>query len=381
MPMHKVAIIGGGPAGSAAAIQLARAGEQVCLLERKLEAHHKVCGEFISWEAAHYLKELGIDLPALGAQAIRRLRLYDGEAALECTLPFPAWSLSRRRLDAVLLKQAGRAGVTVRPGEAVRGLSSFKRDWQLNTAKQSEASTQQPALHANTVFLASGKHDLRNWRREQPRQDLVGLKMHLRLNAAQQEQLRDSVEVHLFDEGYAGLEPVEDGKANLCFLISKDIFKAFGKNWPGLLSWLRESSSHMKARLAGCVSLWPRPLAVYGTPYGYLHRPISSQPSLFRLGDQMAVIPSFAGDGIAIALHSGFLAAEVHVSGGDSMLYHRRARKDFQRPVRNAQILAGVLSNVQGKRLAFLLSRHWPGLTRAVICQIRLDKIQKRSVC
>jgi flavin-dependent dehydrogenase len=55
-------IIGGGLAGSAAAIELARAGKKVLLLEKEGQAHHKVCGEFISCEAEYYLSALGFDL-------------------------------------------------------------------------------------------------------------------------------------------------------------------------------------------------------------------------------------------------------------------------------------------------------------------------------
>jgi flavin-dependent dehydrogenase len=367
---YEALVIGGGPAGAAAAIQLARAGHQVCLLERRQGAHDKICGEFISWEAADYLKNLGIDLPALGAQPVRHLRLYDGDVMLETPLPFPAWSLSRRRLDAALLKQTECTGAVVRRGVTVRGLSRRGNGWAIDTASKSR-------LSANTVFLASGKQDLRNWRR-QPRQqiqDLIGLKMHLRLDEPQQVQLRQTVEIHLFDGGYAGLEPVEEGKANLCFLISKETYNASGKSWPALLAWLSNTSSPLKNRLADSVSLWSRPLAVYGTPYGYIHRPTSTMSGLFRLGDQMAVIPSFAGDGIAIALHSAFLAARVHLSGGDSELYHRQARKDFRWPLRNAQILAALFAHTQGRKVAFLLSRQWPEIMTSAICRTRLQRI------
>ena len=48
-------MIGGGLAGSMVAMRLASAGREVVLLEKEREAHHKVCGEFLSREAIHYL--------------------------------------------------------------------------------------------------------------------------------------------------------------------------------------------------------------------------------------------------------------------------------------------------------------------------------------
>ncbi len=74
--MRNLVIIGGGPAGSSAAIHLANAGVPVCLLERKHGLHDKVCGEFINSEAARLLSDLGVNLPALGAQTITRLGFH-----------------------------------------------------------------------------------------------------------------------------------------------------------------------------------------------------------------------------------------------------------------------------------------------------------------
>lgn len=330
-------------------------------------AHDKVCGEFISWEAVHYLRTLGIDLPGSGAQAIGRLRLFDRETLLESTLPFPAWSLSRRLLDEALLKNARQEGVSVRRGEGVSNLSRLDNGWAIKT-------TQDASLRAKTVFLASGKHDIPGWSRGQRQSnDFIGFKMHLRLASVEQVQLRETIEVYLFDGGYAGLEPVEDGKANLCLLIRKKTYTdVCGKNWPALLTWLGNISSHLKIRLAGAISLWPRPLAVYGTPYGYLHRPIPSEPDLFRLGDQMAVIPSFAGDGIAIALHSAFLATHAYLSGSNANVYHQRARSDFRHPLRTARIVTGLASSRAGRETAFLLLRLIPGLMKMTIQGMRL---------
>src|SRR5690606_3271673 len=110
---NETVVIGGGPAGSAAAIHLARHGMPVRLLERQPGPHHKVCGEFISYEAAQSLANLGVDLPALGAVPIHQVRFYNGDKELTFNLPFTAWSLSRCTLDSVLLKQAESAGAMV----------------------------------------------------------------------------------------------------------------------------------------------------------------------------------------------------------------------------------------------------------------------------
>ena len=369
---EEAVIIGGGPAGSAVAIELSRHGIPARVLERNPAPHHKVCGEFISYEAAHYLEDLGIDLAALGAEPIRYARFYNGESELSFELPFTAWSLSRYRLDNALLEQAKTAGAAVERGTTVRHLTHTGDGWRLLTRNRHSTRS---AISAKAVFLATGKHELRDWKRRVSatrHHDFIGFKMHFSLSAMQQDQWQETVEVHLFEGGYAGLEPIEKGGVNLSFLVRQDIYKTCGSHWPGLLDWLSNTSSHMKQRLASLTPCWREPLAVSGVPYGYLRSPGDSQPGLFPLGDQAAVIPSFAGDGIAIALHTASLAARVHASGGDSNMYQRLAYTDLTRPVRNAELLASVLTYRLGRKAAFLCARLWPTVLRETILQTRV---------
>jgi len=81
-------IVGGGPAGSMLALRLAAAGREVILLEKQRGPHHKVCGEFLSAEALGYLKRIGIDARALGAEPIQYIRLHTGRKSVHAALPF-----------------------------------------------------------------------------------------------------------------------------------------------------------------------------------------------------------------------------------------------------------------------------------------------------
>ena len=88
--VSETAILGGGLAGGAAALLLARGGARVRLLEREAEPHDKVCGEFLSIEAQRDLARLGLDTARLGAVPIEHLRLCAGGTRIEARLPFVA---------------------------------------------------------------------------------------------------------------------------------------------------------------------------------------------------------------------------------------------------------------------------------------------------
>ncbi len=356
-------VIGGGPSGAATAILLARAGRTVTLLEREAAAHDKVCGEFISHEAADYLARLGVDLSALGAAPIHGARLADTRGQTRIALPFAAFSLSRRRLDEALLTLAEAAGVEVRRGARARRLTQDEQGWTVDLA---EAGT----LTAKAAFLAVGKHDLRGWKRPPGLQgDLVGFKMHLRLAPDQTTALNGHVELILFDGGYAGLEPIEDGLANLCLLVRRAALPD-GAAWPALIERMRAAGPLLDQRLKGAEWIWPRPLAISAIPYGHVQR---SSGGLWRLGDQAAVIPSFAGDGLAIALHSAHAAAGAYLAGQTAEAYQRRLARDLRPQVLGATLLSQALVRPWGQAMLSGLARMQPRLMTAAALRTRID--------
>ena len=343
-------IAGGGVAGAAVACLL---GPKSLLIEREMEAHDKICGEFISHEAQSYLARLGIEPLALGAARIDAVRLVHGGRAACAALPFQGLSLSRRALDEAMLAQAKRAGAELLRGHMIRSVSPA--GLEVDGAGR---------LFAPAVFLATGKHDLRGARRQPGGavEDLVGLKMYFVLHPAQRAELAGHVEVLLFRGGYAGLQLVENGVANLCLLIDRARFKAAGGAWPGVRRYLEQNCPHLGRRLAGAAEALNRPLSIFRVPYGHLHAPGPADwPGLFRLGDQMGVIPSFCGDGISIALHSAFTAVAAH-RGLDTRAYHARMRQDIKGQINRAGWLYRAGRTRPG--LAVAAAQAWPGALR-----------------
>lgn len=355
-------IVGGGLAGAAAAIELARDGRRVRLLEREAGPHDKVCGEFLSGEAQGLLARLGLDPARLGGAPITRVRLVDGPRSVEAALPFRALGVSRRRLDEALLDHAAGFGAQVIRGVAARRIVGQRVETQLGD------------LHPQTLFLASGKHEVRGARRQSQTtlDGYIGFKMHFRLPPAARGCLKELVEVSLFEGGYAGLQLVEDGRANLCLLVARDRFAALGRTWEALFASLL-AQPHLARRLDDATPLFDRPLTIAAVPYGFVHAHTGDDPpNLYRLGDQAAVIPSFCGDGQAIALHSGRLAARTAAAGAGASAYHDRLRGDVARQVGLAARLQRLCETPLGRGALLRLAALAPSLLTLAAARTRV---------
>jgi len=128
-----VVIAGGGPAGSACALALARRGLAVTIVERQKFPRRKVCGEYLNGGAVAALDALGIGAAVRAvARPLTGIRLVPPQSgAIELPFPTPALACARELLDDLLLQAARAAGASVvrarvedlaRAGERIAGV-------------------------------------------------------------------------------------------------------------------------------------------------------------------------------------------------------------------------------------------------------------------
>lgn len=365
-------ILGGGPAGAAAALTLARGGCKAILLERELRPAHKVCGEFLSHEALQILQSFSIRPQELGAVPIRAVRIAGTGSPSSASLPFPAFSLTRCALDEALLQRAEAEGATLWRGVPALRLERKDSEWEVTLADGS-------AIRTPTVFLACGKHDLHGWLRPPGRQrGLVAFKMYWRLEPKQAAELEGHVELLLYDNGYAGLQLVESGAANLCCLIEQRKLRRLGGRWEQLLLYMQESCPHLRRRLTHAQPLLERPLAIASLPYGFVRT--TTAPQLWAVGDQAAVIPSFTGDGVSIALASGCLGAEMYLEGKSAEDFQVALQTIVRRQVALATFLSRALVWKNAQRLTVSASRLWPQALQVIASSTRFQQAMVRKI-
>lgn len=340
-------IIGGGPAGAAAAILLARGGSRPLVIERAA-GHDALCGGFLSWTTLAALRACGIDALALGARPVTRARLFSGRRQALFDLPAPAAGLSRRVLDQALLDAAERAGAVVRRGATVRAIADGGVRCADGTVER-----------ADHIILATGKHDLRGVARPVTSSDpAVGLRWRFPAEPRLAAALADAIELHLFPGGYAGLVLQEAGHANLCLAARHSRLAGAGNRPNALLAELLSTMPRLAERLSG-QSIGPAQ-AIANVPYGW--RAMESADGLYRVGDQAGVIPSIAGEGIGIALDSGMAAARALQAGEDAAHFQPAIARRIARPIRTASLVWHLAERPAAAAALVGAASHVPGL-------------------
>lgn len=301
------AVVGAGPAGSAAATVLAQEGRRVLLLEKDRFPRPKVCGEFLSADARPALDRLGVRerVEAAGPERIGSgaVHLPDGRE-VSFSLPEPAWGLSRFALDALLAGRAGEAGAIVRFGERVlsierTGVAAFR----ILVATPARSS-----IRARAVVGAWGRWDALDRSLERGflrrRRRFFGWSRDF---GGETERIAGRVLLYLFPGGYCGLSRVEGGAANLAGVVSERMRRRLG-GWSEIVDHARRTNRALDLELG---RLRPGPIGILGTgPVFFTAKP-PGEGGILMAGDAAGVIDPFSGEGQAAALAGGILAGEI----------------------------------------------------------------------
>jgi flavin-dependent dehydrogenase len=311
---YDVIVIGAGPAGSTVSTLLAQKGHRVLLLEKSHFPREKLCGEFITPECLNVFDRLDIRerIYDAGAQLIAKWTFFapDGRS-VEMPIEWiaegyhNAISISRARMDFILLERAREVGVEVREGIHVS--PRFNREGNLGIIEGKADGEKVEYFSAPIVIDSSGRNgafsnQIRQYIFRFRGSRMFGCKVYL--NGI--EDLREGGELFFFHDGYGGLSRVEGDRTNLCFMTTEATLLDAKGDRERLLDLTMRTNPAALRRLQDTVikSDW------LGTgPINYGRN--RSLPGLLAIGDAGAFIDPFTGSGILLALKSGELAAKV----------------------------------------------------------------------
>jgi len=298
-------VIGGGLAGTSTALQLARRGYEVALLEKDSYPRHKLCGEFLSPEAQDSLRGLGVLGAArdAGAHPVDRAVLSgpDGTTTAH-PLPGTALGLSRYRLDALLYRRACRTGVTGRTGTKATSVEGSLRD---GFAVEAGGDT----LTGRMVFGAYGRRGILDRTLDRSFLDekspYVAFKAHY---AGVAPSAPGTIEIHAASGGYCGIGPVEEARLNVCWIGRVDALKAAGGSPGAMLHERLCRNPVLEERLADLHRVSDRFEAVSQVPLMPKRQFVED---VCMIGDAAGMIAPLCGDGMAMALDTADLVVPL----------------------------------------------------------------------
>lgn len=320
--IYDVAIAGGGPAGSSAAIRLARQGLAVLLLEQKKFPRAKLCGEFISPECVNHFEQLGVaeNIFAAKGATLTETSFYSRRGK-KVTVPShwfennrTAIGLSRAEMDQVLLQAAKHAGVTVFEEAQVTDLILEDHHVCGVRVRLAERTNH---YRAHLTIDATGRaralaRKIDKQQRQQPRAKLVAFKAHL-----EDAQVEPGVcEIYSYPGGYGGLSNIEGSLSNLCFIAAASDVRHCGSDPDAVLRGTVLRNARARLTLAGAKFSTPW-LSVALESFGR-HKLVPAA-GLLLIGDAAAFIDPFTGSGMLMALESGAVVAKTITESRDCL--------------------------------------------------------------
>lgn len=364
---YDLAVIGGGLAGLALSIQIARKGYKVILFEKEKYPFHRVCGEYISLESWNFLEGLGLQLEKLNISHIKRLCVsgVNGKS-FEQELPLGGFGISRYTLDFALFQIAKRSGVEVCEQTRIREIRFLNEKFDITSSNRIFKATMTAGCFGKRSnidvswkrpFIAARKNKLNNY---------IGVKYHIRYHFPD-----DMIALHNFKKGYCGLSKVENDQYCLCYLTNADNLKKNGNDINKLEEMILSVNPYLKDIFSKGEKIHA-PVIISQISFD---QKSAIENHVLMTGDAVGMISPLCGNGMSMALHASKIAAEhIHkfLKGSVSREqmeenYTAGWKEIFARRLRTGRIFQRLFNNRWAVSIVINLGRSFPSLIKRLI--------------
>ncbi len=368
--LYHVAIIGGGLAGLALAIQCAKAGYTTILIEKETYPFNRVCGEYISMESWDFLTRLGLPLQQMQLPKIINLLITAPNGKkIEQPLPLGGFGISRYKIDYDLYNIAKAAGVTIKEGCKVEDISFNSSFFTITTAN----GTLQAQVAAgcfgkrsnidvkwNRKFIQTKNNRLNNY---------MGVKYHIKINWP-----HDLIALHNFENGYCGISKIEDDRYCLCYLTTAKNLKQSGNTIALLEEQFLKKNPYLKTILETGEKLFTAPVTIAQISFT---KKLQVENNVLLIGDAAGMITPLCGNGMSMALHGSKLAFEAinsflqeHISRHQMETQYKKAwRKHFSTRLFTGRVVQSFFGKKWVSNLFIRVLKPFPFFVKLLIQQ------------
>lgn len=374
---YDIIIAGGGLAGLALSIQLAKAGWAVALFEKETYPFHKVCGEYISLESWNFLEELGLPLSDLNLPVIKRLLVSaPGGESIEQELPLGGFGISRYLADEALAGIARSHGVTLYEATTVKDIFFENKIFRIQTT----AGEFQSRIACGT-FGKRSNLDIkwkRPFTRERPTKlnNYIGVKYHIRpvADAPNNDFPADLIALHNFRDGYCGMSRIEDDRYCLCYLTTARNLQNNGNSIPEMEKNILRQNPFLEKIFSSSTMLLDNPVTIAQISF---EKKSQVENHVLTIGDAAGMITPLCGNGMSMALHGSKIAFRCIDDFLRGQLarhemeqeYTDRWNRQFAKRLLMGRMLQRVFGNESGTNFLIHLLRPFPRLVTFLIRQ------------
>lgn len=319
---YDVGIVGGGLGGLCASILLAKAGHSVVLFEKNFYPFNKVCGEYISKESEPFLRSIGVPLDDWNLPQISNFGLtHHLGKRIDVKLPLGGIGVSRYFLDDKLADIALANGVVLLQGTEVLDITFSEKTENFNVLIKDGDFT------FRTVLGAFGKRSKLDKKLKRPfvnqkkdaKNNFVGVKYHV------ESPIEDNkIELHLFEEGYAGISRVEGGKSCFCYLTTANLLQKSGGRIAEMEAKYLQKNPYLKEHFDTFSKINQEPVTISQIEFGPKEQ---VNNHVLLLGDAAGMITPLTGNGMSMAMHGAKMASEQ----ASLFLQKKQSRLDMEK--------------------------------------------------
>lgn len=372
---YDTCIIGGGLAGLALSIQLAKLGYTVALFEKEQYPFHKVCGEYISLESWDFIEALGLPLHEMQLPIISNLIVTSPNGnQLQQALPLGGFGISRYKLDAALKEIAVTNKVSLFENCKVNGVTFFNNEFHVQTTQGefysrvccgSFGKRSNLDVKWNRPFVYQKPNKLNNY---------IGVKYHIKTNFP-----ANTIALHNFKNGYCGISKIEEDKYCLCYLTNAENLKASNNSIETMEKNILEQNPHLKNIFENCEMLYESPVTISQISFD---KKAQVQDHVLLMGDAAGMITPLCGNGMSMALQGSKIAAgfiQQFFSGKITRAemesdYTQQWKSMFSKRLRTGRWIQSMFGKVWATNFFVGVMKKLPALTKALIKQTHGEK-------